>query len=159
MADAPNSAPKPRNWLRILLVVSLGANLLIAGAFIGSSFSGKSGRERNPSAQMPVGPYGRAFSKEDRQALRQSFEARRDTFRENRTQMRAFGQQLAEAVRAEPFDGDVVRAILTEQRVLQLSMQEAGSEIMVERLEQMAPEARAAFAERLESGIKRFKQR
>ncbi len=73
--------------------------------------------------------------------------------------MRAFGQQLAEAVRAEPFDADVVRAILTEQRALQLSMQEAGSQIMVDRLEQMSPEARAAFAERLESGIKRFKQR
>ena len=76
MADTPNPAPKPRNWLRIVLVVSLGVNLLIAGAFIGSSFSEKSGREKNSSTLAPVGPYGRAFSKEDRQALRQSFEAR-----------------------------------------------------------------------------------
>ncbi|MCY4178752.1 MAG: periplasmic heavy metal sensor, partial [Litoreibacter sp.] len=142
MADTPDPVSKPRNWLRILLIASLAVNLLVAGAFVGAAFSDKGGKkERNPAAQMPVGPYGRAFSKEDRQALRQSFEARRDTFRENRAQMRAFGEDLAEAVRAMPFDAEAVRTILTAQRGLQLQMQEAGSEIMVERLEQMGPEA------------------
>ncbi|MEM6594992.1 MAG: periplasmic heavy metal sensor [Pseudomonadota bacterium] len=160
MADTPPPASKPRNWLRLLLFASLSVNLLIAGAFIGSSFAGKDRKgERNLAAQVPMGPYGRAFSKEDRQALRQSFEARRDTFRENRAQMRAYGEELAAAVRATPFDADAVRDILTQQRGLQLSMQEAGSDIMIERLEQMSPEARAAFAERLEKGIRRFTSR
>ncbi|MEM7471915.1 MAG: periplasmic heavy metal sensor [Pseudomonadota bacterium] len=159
MAETPNPEPTGRNWLRWLLVASLAINLLVAGAFIGSYASPKSGKERNQTAEMAVGPYGRAFSKEDRSAMRASFEQRRGTFRENRAKMRAFAQSLAEVVRATPFEGDAVRAILTEQRALQIQMQEAGSTIMIERLEQMSPERRAAFADRLEKGVKRFKGR
>ncbi len=147
-------------WMRILLVASLGLNLAIAGMFVGAKLSG--GQHRNwdrgrEAAQL--GPYGRAFTKEDRAALRQNMQARGDSFRTHRKNMRAAATALIETLRAEPFDIDAARTVLATQRSAQIALQDEGQELMLNHLASMTPEARATFADNLEKGLKRRKPR
>jgi len=157
------SNPKQKSekpWMRILLVASLGLNLAVAGMFVGAKLSGgdpsKWDRGRD-NAQL--GPYGRAFTKEDRAALRQNMGAREGRFRTHRQNMRAAATALIETLRAEPFDIDAARAVLATQRSAQIALQDEGQDLMLNHLANMTPEARAAFADNLEKGLKRRKPR
>lgn len=156
-----NQPKQGKPWTRILLVVSLGINLLIAGAVVGAYVTG--GGERRAGNDGPrdnwAGPYGRALSKEDRAEMRKSFEGRRSWFRDTRRQMRGFGTEMAAAVRAEPFDPSVVKDILDRQRAVQSSVHGEGQALLIERLTDMSPDQRAAFAEKLEKGLRRNKAR
>ncbi len=156
--QAPQNAARP--WMRILLVVSLGLNLATAGMVVGAKLAG--GDHRNWSRggeDARIGPYGRAFSKEDRALLRRSFGARQEAFRAHRKTMRAAAAALVETLRAEPFDIDAARAALATQRSAQIALQDEGQEVMLAHLANMTPEARAAFADTLEKGLKRRKPR
>ncbi len=154
--------PKKGNrWMRVLLVVSLGVNLLVAGMVAGAYFGGGSEKRSgaNGLRNSWVGPYGRALSKEDRAEMRKSFEGRKPWFDERRGRMRGFGNEMANAVRAEPFDPAVVNDILQRQRSLQSAIQAEGQSMLVDRLTAMTAEQRAAFAENLEKGLRRGKRR
>jgi uncharacterized membrane protein len=123
-----------------------------------SDRKGPPGAERAMQGSF-VGPYGRALSKEDRGAIRQALIARRPSLREKRGEMRRIIGDLAEALRAEPFDPQAVSAILDRQREVQFRLQDTGREVLIERLTEMTPEARAAFADNLEKGMKRMGRR
>lgn len=153
--------PKPGpSKTRILLIVSLAANLLVAGVVAGAFFSGgpeKRGPGRGYS-NLPLGPYGRAFSKEDRADLRAAFEARKPWFDKSRRQMRGFGKEMAAAMRAEPFDAAAITDILARQSAVWGEIQAEGQKLFVERVSAMTPDQRAAFADKLEKGMNRGKR-
>ena len=158
--DAPQRKTAGTPWMRILLVISLGLNLAVLGMVIGAKMSGGDQRNWNRGGEdARIGPYGRAFSKEDRAQLRRSFGAREKNFRAHRQNMRAAATALVETLRAEPFDIDAVRAVLATQRGAQIALQDEGQEVMLNHLANMTPEARAAFADNLEKGLKRRKPR
>jgi len=168
MSDT-NSAPDPqpgpdqkskKPWTRILLVFSLGLNLAVAGMFVGAKFAGGDHRDWDRGTEdARIGPYGRAFSKEDRAKLRLTIGARAFRFREHRQNMRSAAAAFIETLRAEPFDIDAARAVLATQRSAQIALQDEGQELMLNHLANMTPEARATFAENLEQGLKRRKPR
>lgn len=157
----PQPAKKPElPWMRILLVVSLGLNLAAAGMFVGTKLAG--GEHRNwdrGGADARIGPYGRAFSKEERAKLRRALGGREGKFRDHRKNMRAAAAALVDTLRAEPFDIDAARAVLATQRSAQIALQDEGQELMLDHLAGMTPQARAAFADNLEKGLKRRKPR
>jgi len=156
-----DATPRKRNWGRWLLTGSLALNLALVGAMIGAHVSdrkGPPGAEREMQGSF-VGPYGRALSKEDRRAIRQSLIARGPKLREKRGEMRRIVEEMAQALRADPFDPQAVSAILDRQREVQYRLQDTGREVLIERLTQMTPEARAAFADNLEKGMKRMGRR
>lgn len=155
-----DNAKSGNRGMRLLLAASLGVNLLVAGIFAGAHFSGKperSGAQRDHRS-LPLGPYGRAFSKEDRAELRKAFGGRKDWFAKSRSQMRAFGQEMVTAMRAEPFDAGAVEDILNRQGALQTQFQTEGRTLLVDRITAMTADQRAAFAEKLEKGLKRGKR-
>ncbi|MEM9583404.1 MAG: periplasmic heavy metal sensor [Pseudomonadota bacterium] len=150
------TTPKPTpRWMRLLLVLSLGANLLVIGAFLGAKLSGgaPSGKAERGAHQMSLGPYGRALSKEDRAALRAAFSDRRPWFKQSRQQMREIGRELVAAMRMTPFDLAVVEQLLSKQSEMQSAFQAEGRGLLLERIEAMTPDQRAAFAEKLEKGL------
>lgn len=160
MHDPQPPQPAMRSWIRIALVLSLGLNLAVAGMFIGAKVAG--GDTRNwdrGGAETRIGPYGRAFSKEDRAALREKFRAGAGDFREHRKTIRAASTAFAETLRAAPFDIDAARAALAAQRGAQIALQDEGQELMLTHLASMTPEARAAFADTLEQNLTRRKPR
>lgn len=164
MTDQPEQGSKYRlPWVRIVLFTSLALNLLIAGAFVGARFSerGPEGKPASVRDQIAgiVGPYGRALSQEDRRALGRSFVRNARELRGTRQEMRALGRQVVEALRAEPFDPASVRALLDQQIALSQGLQTKGRTLLVEQIEAMTPQARIAFADRLEAMLKRGPRR
>ncbi|MDA8747638.1 periplasmic heavy metal sensor [Litoreibacter sp.] len=156
-----DKAKSGRRWTRILLVISLGVNLLVLGMFAGAQFAGNPERStgaKRGHSKLPIGPYGRAFSKEDRAELRKMFDARKPWFEQSRRQMRGFGQEMAEAVRSESFDAALISDILQRQSTVLSAFQAEGQNLLVDRITAMTPDQRAAFADRLEKGLKHGKR-
>lgn len=147
--DAP-ARPRRRLALRILFFVSLALNLLVAGLVIGAVLThGRGGPHAGPPRD-PGMPYTRALSEEDRREL---FHAMRDAMRATRPDRRDYDAAYARAVqllRSEPFDGAAFGAALEDQNAGARMAQEIGRDVLVAHLSGMSPEARAAYADRLQ---------
>ena len=75
------------------------------------------------------------------------------SLRENRAELRARFERLLVAIRAEPFDRGAIEAILDEQRAAGARRLELAEEAVLDRLSAMTPEARAAYADRLDRSL------
>ncbi len=157
MTEQPTKSRAP--WKTILLVISLGLNLLVvgivAGAFLSGGGSGKGGFSRVASHIMPLGPYGRALSKEDRAEVRRALEGRKSWFKKTRGDMREAGQDMVAAMRREPFQIEDVSMILGRQADVQSSFQAEGRRLLLERISAMSEDQRREFAQNLEEGLNR----
>lgn len=148
--------PRTRTWVRIALVASLGLNLLILGVVGGAVLSH---RDRLPPGSASVlgeiGPYGRALSQSDRDAVRAALRAEGPRLRENRKAVRQGFQDLLSALRAEPYDQARVTSILNAQQARVQDQAGLLRGLLLERVAAMDAEERAAFADRLETVLRR----
>jgi uncharacterized membrane protein len=69
--------------------------------------------------------------------------------------MQAEYRAIIDALRADPFDPDVVAAGLQRQRLATQSRLEVGHDLLLRHLMDMSPDERRAFADRLDEGLKR----
>lgn len=145
----PPSRAMPRR-MRILLVLSLALNLLVAGLLIGDALTGGGpGRVPRP-AELALGPVARALAKEDRQAILADLRGHPGLRPIGRGERDAGLDEIAAAIRTEPFDAERVRRALAAQTERVARSQEAVQEALVSRLATMAPAERLAFADRLD---------
>ncbi|HET7409142.1 MAG TPA: periplasmic heavy metal sensor [Paracoccaceae bacterium] len=140
-------------WMKLLLILSLAANLAVAGVIIGHSVRGGDEERRGPGRVIDwivgmVPEERRAFAREQFAGVPDRVEAARA---ERITHLPA----VVAAMQAEPFDPAALDAALDTM----FSRQNSGRTILRERLiallGELAPAERAAFAEhfreRLES--------
>ena len=156
-----DTLPSKRSWVMPLLAVSLVVNMLIVGIIAGFFFAnggGKGDRIDGPTRSLVGTPFIREIEPEDRRAL--ALEIRRDDarLRENRTALRTRFEALLDALNADPFDPEAVRAILREQRDIALRRQNIGEALLVDQLQKLSPEERAAYADRLARDLRRLRQ-
>lgn len=134
----------------MLLVVSLALNLLIAGAVVGALISGGKWRHHGPlRLEAMGGPLTRALSQEDRRAIGHEI---RDTYRRDgtsRARHREEIERLVEVIRATPFDRAAVEDRLARIRGMFLERLTLGQTLLLDRLEAMSDDERAAYADRL----------
>lgn len=146
-------------WIRILLVLSLGVNLLIAGIVIGAvaTRGGADGPRTNIGAARDLGPlpFVMALEPADRRALGGALRSEARSLQENRAALRNRFEALLGALRAEEFDRDAVGRLLNEQRELGVRRQQIGERILLDRLESMSAEERRAYADRLDRSLRR----
>lgn len=143
------ATPPPSRWMRVLLVVSLALNLLVAGLLLGDALTG-GGPGRGPRpAELALGPVARALHEEDRQAILEDLRGHPGLRPIGRGEREAGLAEIAAAVRAEPFDPERLRQALATQTERVAQAQAAVQEAMVARLAGMDPMERAAFADRL----------
>jgi len=149
--------PKPGSgrWLKILLMVSLGINLLIAGMVVGNALNNKPGRP--PSADT-VAFLAFALPKEHRDALRAQLISRRAELRANRAALADMRRQMIVALEAEPFEMAAVEAILQRQRDLFLELGRLAHSALLERIEMLTPEERASYVESLKNNERRARR-
>lgn len=156
MTPTSPSTPTTRAplWLRLVLIVSLALNLLVAGTVIGHMMRDDP-RGRVPRVDRIEGPMTFALTKDDR---REIGKALRQKYRENRPSR----QQIVEdyqgviaALRSDPFQPDRVEKAFGNQRAAAVTRMEIGQDLLIERLIAMTPEERHAFADRLEEGLER----
>lgn len=146
-------------WSKIVLVASLGLNLIIVGLVAGAWLNGpKRGDTDGARPSWVSGPFGRALSKEDRRVMGEAFRndpEARQRIGSRRGQMRQIGIEIAEALRAEPFEPRALEGLFEKQALLGAEMTQTGQRVLLERIKSMTPEQRAGFADRLEAGMKR----
>jgi uncharacterized membrane protein len=150
------SAGKRRGWERLLLVVSLGVNLLVAGAIVGGVATHE--RRQPPPNDVSVGPFTEAFDKADRDALRKAVSNQSTSLREMKQALDADVARLVAALKAEPWDEAVVRAVMSGMRERLEARSEIGEALILARIEDMTVADRQAFAGRLEERMKRGAQ-
>ncbi|PJE30797.1 Uncharacterized membrane protein [Pseudooceanicola antarcticus] len=152
---SPPGAPRARlgAGLRILLFASLALNLAVVGLIIG--FLTRAPFRPPPRPDQVGGALTFALTEKDRRIIgREVFRAMRRGENENRTRRAEYAAVLA-ALRAEPFEPEALRGSFELQRQAAMRLQVAGQRALMDRILQMSPEERAAFADRLEQGLKR----
>ncbi len=154
--QTPPQAPPPpartRGWVRVLLVVSLGLNLLIIGAVAGLAIKGGPMRHAagkgHPVADS-VGPLTKALSKEDRWAIgRQIRQATREAGWDRRKHRETL-REMTTLLEATPFDEAAFAAQLAEITGWAQTRIETAQVVLVEHLASMTDEERAAYAQRV----------
>lgn len=161
MSD-PIQTPKPktgmRPWLKAVLFASLAVNLAVAGLVIGAALRfGSFDARHPPKLDMVVGPYTHALSDRDKRAIGKALREEYRAAHPSRAQIRAEFISVLQALRSTPYDGAKVEAILTRQMQAGIERQELGQNMLIERLANMTDAERAAFADRLEEGLKRHR--
>jgi uncharacterized membrane protein len=139
-------------WLIGALVLSLVANLVLAGFLLGRTTTYAAPARMGPD---PAAMYFRAlgFLPEERREqlmpiVRKHMVEIRPEIRETRRHIRGMFEVLV----AEPFDAEAMRAQLAELRRLHAITQTESHASFVELLSEMSPEERLAMADALRRG-------
>ena len=143
-------------WLRVVLVISLALNLLVAGAVVGSvaKWGGKHGGPHARFEQMG-GPLTRALAPKDKiMILREIRKVLRDSDG-GREEKRAHFRALLNDLRADSFDREAVAGHLARQRRFIDDRMALGQRVLLDRLAGMSAAERAEFANRLEENLRR----
>lgn len=145
-------------WVKIALVLSLGLNLLVAGAVVG----GMVRHARTPPGgpvedvrRLGIAPFVRGLDQRHQRALRDEVLTRRADIVEGARKMRRASRRFVAALRAEPYDADAAAAALADVRAQVLRLQEIGHEALLDQLGRMDAAERAALADRLEKSLRR----
>ncbi|WP_353471539.1 periplasmic heavy metal sensor [Salipiger sp. H15] len=149
---APKAGRSPL-WMRGLLLASLALNLGVAGVVAGGLLR-HGGPEHGgpPRGRDFITPYTQAFSQDERRELGRklfsSFEGRQG----ERPRPNPFSSYRGtlDLLRAEPFDSAAFAEVLTAQDARAAERQKVGQQVLVDYVSSMTPEARAAYADRLE---------
>lgn len=149
---APQDPPRSPMWMRIALALSLAVNLGVAGVVAGALMRPAPERVAAMARSAGLGPWGPAFEREDRAALRRADQ--RDRRLDHGAMLRdarADRAELAAALRAQPFDPEALRRI--NARILAQGQARAahGLELVVEHVSRLTPQERARMAQRLEA--------
>lgn len=157
MATTPPTPPQAgmSRGLRVLLVVSLALNLAVAGLVVGRLVHGHPGGGRPMAVDLPLGPFARALSPEDRRAIGRDLLGD-PALRDMRQSLReADIAALAEALRAEPFDSAAAAAVIARQSAKLRALEQAVEEALLSRFATMSAAERAALADRLVAETRR----
>jgi len=155
MSDQNSTRPvsaTPRG-VKIALALSVALNLAVAGLAVGAWLG--DGPHRGMPRDMSFGPFSEALDSDDRRALRKALLARLGEFRGQREAARAEFQALLTALRADPFEAEALKTALAALEARNAERLDLGRSLIEARLIEMTPEERAAFADRLEKGLKR----
>jgi uncharacterized membrane protein len=146
MVEDKTPQARPNRLWRIVLVLSLALNLAVVGVVVGAAVSGRWGEGPPRSFDLGLGPVARALEPRERRAI-----GRR--LREDRSlrdfDLRGRVNRVVAALQAEPFDPDVLRALLVEQSQQIATVQATAQEVMLEQIVAMTPERRRAFADQV----------
>lgn len=149
-----NQIRQPNKGLRIALAISVALNLavlgVVAGAALkhGGAFGGYDG-----ARDVGFGPFTEALGREDRKALRQAILSKAPELRSSRKEMQEDTQSLLAVLRADPFDPAGLAAVMEQQRARMVDRLGLGQAVMRDFLIAMTPDARKAFADRLEERL------
>jgi uncharacterized membrane protein len=148
-----NTDKKPRNWMRIVLVISLGLNLAVVGMVAGFAFAGD---KRSPQRfDLTVGPLTRAMDDNARTSVREALRESGVFDRADRNSIRVDMMALVALLRADDFDAAAFQEVLGRQRARLQAGQDTVLRVVTDQINTMTAQDRAAFADRLERQLRR----
>lgn len=137
-------------WMKIVLTLSLALNLAVVAAAGGAAwrFKGGAGGEGAGQRHGGGGPlYLRALPEQDRRALREALRAVPRAVPD--------AAQMVAVLRAEPFDAAAAQRLLEAERAAGLDRQRVAADVWLARVAAMSPQARSAYADRLQALVER----
>lgn len=153
-------------WLILVLLVSLAANVFVGGLAIGrwADHGWQGGQHmRSWHADVPDGPgprwLRRMVGEEGLPVLGEVWQRHEAAIDPLREQSRAARNAVTEALGAEPFDREAYAAALDAMRHSMEAMHEATHTAMIDLVDSMTAEQRAAFAERARAWSERRRER
>ncbi|QBF31166.1 periplasmic heavy metal sensor [Thalassococcus sp. S3] len=146
-----SATKRPGRWLRVLLIVSLGANLLFMGAIAGAWARFGGPPEMTPGPPHSGVVFYRELPPETRREMRQSLKR---VFAAIRGAGIAEAEEIGAAIRSEPFDAERLGAILDEQAHQIFDAQFDIKDVWLEKVREMSTAERAAYADRVETALK-----
>ena len=146
---------KPGRGLRIALALSVALNLAVLGVVAGALLRDGPGLHPPMARDLAFGPYTEALSRDDRKALRRALFERAPEIRDTRRKMRDETRALLDLLRATPFDPAAVKARMQDQQARMEQQLRLGQGVLQDLILAMSPEDRRAFADRLETGLRR----
>ncbi len=157
MSEGNETSRRTGRAVKIALALSLALNLAIVGV-IGGAVIGRDRHDGGPPAlrTLGLGPFVVALSRDDRAALRDRIEAQGAPLREERRAIGGALRAVQAALLTDPFDRAAAEAALARSRASAGSLQEAGHTALLDQIEGMDAEARAALAERLNRVMRRL---
>lgn len=138
-----------RRSIKILLAVSLALNMLVIGAIGGMVYHGGPVGIALSERAAAYGPYTRALSHKDRKMIGQAMRVELGDARRNISEIRGGFAVLKAALTADVYDADLVRQLLNDQQTAGLKRYRVGQRLLLERINEMSPQERQTFAERL----------
>lgn len=146
----------PGRGLRIALAVSVALNLAVAGVVAGAVWRmGSDGRPVPAVRDLGFGPFAGALTDDDRRELRRAFLRQAPDMRATRAAMREDMAAVLAALRSDPYDPQALRVALDRATRRTAERLALGQDLIFDRISAMTPEARRAFADRLEQGLTR----
>ena len=163
MSDPNTQTPPPKSRrMRWVLIASLAVNLavvgLIAGAAIRGEHRGVSGEVRARAMQtrdFGFGPYVAALEHSERRAIGRAYIGKAGRPDKARRDVQSQFESILAALTAEPFDADVFKSMMLVQLDNLATQQRIGADVIADHVAAMTPEARAAYALRLDAALKR----
>ena len=143
---------RPGGWLGIALVVSLGLNVLLVGVVGGAYLRDWQRQAMRPDRavqMLGLRPFWRAMDPESRAQLAKAVREMRGALRAEGGVYRGFARDFRAALLAEPFDRAALERVLARQADMLARRMSLGRKVLVDRIAEMTPEQRRAFARRL----------
>jgi uncharacterized membrane protein len=148
-SDKPVRRGAP-GWMKLVLILSLTVNLLIAGVVIGRWLAGD---ERPRGVDRTIGWMVRVIPEERREMAEAYFDAARPQLEAARAErMDQFGAVL-QAIRTEPFDPAALGSAMTATLETRSSQRAIVYDRFATLLAQLTPEERAGIADRMEAWV------
>ncbi len=156
-----------RMWLRIILVASLGLNLLViglvGGAYLRVAKHAGPGESRPPEAQvmreLGLGPFLSAFPHEQRRHMARELREQVGNFRLNREALLTELTAILASLKAEPYDHTALEAAIDRQKTRINQRSQAGRNVLLSQIGAMTQQERLEFAGRLEKSLNRAMER
>ncbi|MEM7490424.1 MAG: periplasmic heavy metal sensor [Pseudomonadota bacterium] len=139
----------PGRRIRWALVASLALNVLVVGAVVGAALAHRGAPGRGGTGGPPeIRAIAGGLDGGDRRAL---LRALRDDglLREGRIRIRESRAEIAESLRAEPFDAAAFAAALAARQAVRADLATRGAGALAEVVATLSPAERAALADRL----------
>ncbi len=151
--EQPPRAPMRRS-LRILLFLSLAANLVIVGLVAGAMMGKQKGGKPPRDADF-MGAYTRALPQEDRRAIGRAIREHHRLSGITRQVARQKFQQMLTILRATPFDEAAMQEQMAAQAKAAFDRREAAQQFWLERIAAMSDAERQDYADQIEAQLKR----
>ena len=153
MEDGNRSPSRRKRWLRLLLIASLGLNLLIVGAAVGVLV--KWPRDHFMRGGYFLGPAGLgtisgALDERHGKLVGDALRDKGRTFSQLRSEAKSSVSNLVRILRSDPFDPAELEDYFSDERVRATGMLEEGHDLIIPRILDMSPQERHEFADRIE---------
>lgn len=159
MTESPPETQKPKSplWMRLLLIGSLGLNLLVLGVVGGVAYNNLrdgDGDKTRISVDGP-NPFLRAMTREDAQRMRRLLRPDESTLGASRETGRQALFTILNELRSETVTEDTLRGAFDQMSAANNARLQLGQDAIVTHLLTLDGDERSAFADRLEDSLQR----